>query len=161
MAANVIAPSTYTALTVSSKTATVTHLWVGTGNLCPAEFTTAPTVRQIQKNTICKKCLALQEVFDAAQEAAEEDRVRIANTNRARRLADGQSAVTGWELLYDKPRQNAQVGRRDKKYALICTTHKHAHPLEKLTDERELRKVGRWCPACVQADELIGEVLEG
>ncbi|MEV6401119.1 hypothetical protein AB0M39_41165 [Streptomyces sp. NPDC051907] len=158
MAATAIAPSTYTALTVSSKTTKVTHLWVGTGNLCGVEFTLAPMVRQLQANTICKKCTALQDVFDAAQEAAEGDRERIANTNRARRLTDGQSAVTGWELLYDKPSQRAQVGRRDKTYALICTDHKHAHQIEKLTDERGLRKGERsaWCPGCGQDDELEG-----
>jgi len=145
-----IAPSTYTALTVSSRTAKVTHLWVGTGNLCGAEFTQAPMVRQLQANSICKSCAALQDVFDAAQEAAEADRERIMNTDRARRLTDGQSAVTGWELLYDKPSIAAQVGRRDKKYALICTDHRYARPLAKLTDERLVRKAGKaaWCEGC-------------
>jgi hypothetical protein len=153
-ASAVIAPSTYTALTVSSRTAKVTHLWVGTGNLCGAEFTLAPVVRQLQANTICKACAALQEVFDAAQEAAEADRERIMNTDRARRLTDGQSAVTGWELLYDKPRTATQVGRRDKSYALICTEHKYARPLEKLVDERELRRAGKaaWCEGCAHSE---------
>ncbi|MFF9265769.1 hypothetical protein [Streptomyces longwoodensis] len=145
-----IAPSTYTALTVSSRTASVTHLWVGTGNLCGAEFTQAPNVRQLQKNSYCKACTALQDVFEAAQEAAELDRERIMNTDRARRLTDGQSAVTGWELLYDKPRSATQVGRRDGHYALICTTHKTARPVERLVDERQLRKAGKeaWCTGC-------------
>jgi hypothetical protein len=145
-----IAPSTYTALTVSSRTANVTHLWVGTGNLCPAEFTLAPNVRQLQKNSICKACAAHEDVFNAAQEAAELDRERIMNTDRARRLTEGQSAVTGWELLYDKPRIATQVGRRDGKYALICTDHKFARPIGKLVEERELRKAGKeaWCEGC-------------
>ena len=143
-----IAPSTYTALTVSGRTAKVTHLWVGTGNLCGAEFTSAPTVRQLQRNTICVKCAALQDVYDAAQEANEAERERIAATNPARRLTSGQAAVTGWELLYDKPRQNCQVGRRDKQYALICTEHRFVRELDKLTDERALRKVGGWCEEC-------------
>ncbi|MFC4328277.1 hypothetical protein ACFPC0_10615 [Streptomyces andamanensis] len=149
MAAN-IAPSTYTALTVSGRSARVTHLWVGLGNLCQVEFTMAPNVRQLQKNTICKACAALQDLYDAAQQAAEADRDRIMNTERARRLTSGQSIVTGWELLYDKPTMRMQVGRRDKNYALICTDHRFAKPLERLQDERGLRKGGNrsWCPAC-------------
>lgn len=67
-----------------------------------------------------------------------------------RREAIGEAAVEGWELLYDKPRQKAQVGRKDGKYALICTTHKHAHPLRRLVEERALRQGKRsvWCPEC-------------
>jgi hypothetical protein len=146
------ATTTYTALTVSSRTTKVTHLWVGDGNLCGADFTMAPVVRQLQQNTICKKCAADQHLYDAAQAHAEADRQRIANTRNARRLASGQSAVTGWELLYDKPNLNAQVGRRDKSYALICTLHGHAHRLAKLVDERELRAGDRsaWCPGCAE-----------
>ncbi|MEV6401079.1 hypothetical protein AB0M39_40955 [Streptomyces sp. NPDC051907] len=70
--------------------------------------------------------------------------------NTGRREALGKSAVDGWELLYDKPRQKAQVGRKDGKYALICTDHKHAHPLNRLVQERGLRSGKRsvWCPEC-------------
>jgi hypothetical protein len=70
---------------------------------------------------------------------------------QGRREALGASVVDGWELLYDKPRQRAQVGRNDAgKYALICTDHKHAHPLPRLTAERGLRGGRRsvWCPSC-------------
>lgn len=150
-----IAPSTYTALTVSSRTASVTHLWVGTGNLCGAEFTLAPNVRQLGKNSICKACAAHTDVYEAALEAAEQDRERIMNTDRARRLTDGQSAVTGWELLYDKRSQATQIGRRDGKYALICTEHRFARPLAKLVDERQIRKAGKeaWCEGCARTHE--------
>jgi hypothetical protein len=149
--------STYTALTVSTRSTKVTHLWVGDGNLCGAEFTMAPVVRQLQQNTICKKCTALQEVYDAAQANAEADRERIAATRAARRLTAGQAAVTGWELLYNKPKHGAQIGRRDKSYALICVSHKHAHPLAKLVDDRELLRVGGWCPSCTDGDDADDE----
>lgn len=66
----------------------------------------------------------------------------------ARRTALGDAVVSGWELLYDKPRQAAQVGRKDGQYALLCTKHHHVHPLAKLVDERTARKAGGWCPSC-------------
>ncbi len=141
--------TTYTALTVSSRTTRVTHLWVGTGNLCGVEFTTAPNVRQLQNNTICKKCAALQDIYEETLEAAAEERKRIAATAPARRLTLGQAAVTGWELLYQKPK-GIQIGRHDKKYALICQTHLEVHRLSKLSDDRALLKGGNrmWCPEC-------------
>lgn len=70
---------------------------------------------------------------------------------KGRREALGASVVDGWALLYDKPRQRAQVGRSaEGTYALICTDHKHAHPLVRLTQERGLRGGQRsvWCPSC-------------
>jgi hypothetical protein len=89
----------------------------------------------------------------AAAKAVERDKpTRPARTGGGtRREALGASAVDGWELLYDKPKQKAQVGRNsDGKYALICTTHKHAHPLTRLVQERGLRggKRSVWCPQC-------------
>lgn len=67
-----------------------------------------------------------------------------------RREALGASVVDGWDLLYDKPRQKAQVGRNATGYALICTDHKKAHKLARLTQERGLRQGKRsaWCPDC-------------
>jgi hypothetical protein len=91
----------------------------------------------------------------AAAKAVERDQPARAPRPRTggggRREAQGASAVEGWELLYDKPKQNAQVGRSaDGKYALICTTHQHAHPLNRLVQERGLRQGKRsvWCPQC-------------
>ena len=88
----------------------------------------------------------------AAVQAVERDKpVRPARTGGgARRESLGDAAAEGWELLYDKPKQNAQVGRKDGKYALICTVHAHAHPLTRLVQERGLRQQKRssWCPEC-------------
>ncbi|MEV6401187.1 hypothetical protein AB0M39_41510, partial [Streptomyces sp. NPDC051907] len=70
----------------------------------------------------------------------------------ARRAAQGTASAPGWELLYDKPKQDCEVGRRweDGKpvYALICKAHGHVHSLERLTAERSLRANGGWCPEC-------------
>lgn len=73
---------------------------------------------------------------------------RPAKAGKGLRAALGEAAVSGWELLYDKPRQNAQVGRKDGQYALICTTHKTVHPVARLVDERTARKAGGWCSHC-------------
>lgn len=70
----------------------------------------------------------------------------------ARRAALGVASVTGWELLYDKPKQGCEVGRRyagtKAQYALICKAHGHVHELPRLTAERTLRAAGGWCPSC-------------
>jgi hypothetical protein len=64
----------------------------------------------------------------------------------------GAASAIGWELLYDKPRQGCEVGRRVREgrlqYALICKAHGHAQVLRKLADERQLRREGAWCPTC-------------
>lgn len=73
---------------------------------------------------------------------------RRATRKAARREALGAAVVPGWELLYDKPHQGAQVGRKDGQYALLCTEHKTVHPVAKLVDERAARKAGGWCPSC-------------
>ncbi|MFC4328262.1 hypothetical protein ACFPC0_10540 [Streptomyces andamanensis] len=90
----------------------------------------------------------------AKAQAAAVERDRPARPRRTgggtRREALGPSVVDGWELLYDKPKHRAQVGRKDGKYALICTDHKHAHLLDRLVQERALRQGKRsvWCPQC-------------
>jgi hypothetical protein len=89
-----------------------------------------------------------------AEVKAEAAPVAKAAGGRARREALGASVVDGWELLYDKPKQRAQVGRRfvagKAEYALICTDHSHAHELARLTQERGLRGGHRsaWCASC-------------
>jgi hypothetical protein len=90
-----------------------------------------------------------------AAKAVERDRparpARKAGGGGSRRESQGASVADGWELLYDKPKQKAQVGRNgDGKYALICTMHKHAHQLTRLVQERGLRggKRSVWCPQC-------------
>jgi len=71
---------------------------------------------------------------------------------KAAREALGASSATGWDLLYDKPKAGAEVGRRyvdgKPEYALICKTHGHAHGLARLSDEGPVRKAGGWCPSC-------------
>lgn len=99
---------------------------------------------------------------DCAEAAAREEKARAVERDRparprakrtggGSRPTQGPSVVPGWDLLYDKPRQDAQVGKSPEgKYALICTKHKHAHPLQRLTQERGLRGGSRtvWCPDC-------------
>jgi hypothetical protein len=72
---------------------------------------------------------------------------RKAPRKAARRAGLGESAAKGWELLYDKPRQAAQVGRRDGQYALICVNTGTAYTVARLVDERAVRKAGGWCAA--------------
>lgn len=71
---------------------------------------------------------------------------------RGARAALGAASAPGWELLYDKPRAGAEVGRRyvdgKPEFALICKTHGHVHALARLGDEGGVRKAGGWCPAC-------------
>jgi len=71
---------------------------------------------------------------------------------RTTRAALGAASAPGWELLYDKPKAGAEVGRRAKgeksEYALICKAHGHVHPLARLSDEGQVRKAGGWCPSC-------------
>lgn len=70
---------------------------------------------------------------------------------KARRATQGASVVDGWELLYDKPKQNAQVVRNDLGYGLACTTHKTVRVLVRLVEERALRQNGGWCHECTAA----------
>ena len=69
-----------------------------------------------------------------------------------RREALGRSSAKGWELLYDKPKQGAEVGRRyvdgKAEYALICKSTGFVRNLIRLTSERGLRKTGNWCDNC-------------
>ncbi|MFE2934909.1 hypothetical protein [Streptomyces sp. NPDC059278] len=71
-----------------------------------------------------------------------------------RRAALGAASAPGWELLYDKPKQNCEVGRKydgtKPSYALICKAHAHVHPLARLTAERTIRTAGGWCPECAK-----------
>jgi len=83
--------------------------------------------------------------IEAAPNGPAPRRPRKAVTGR--RAGLGESAARGWELLYDKPRQAAQVGRRDGQYALICVNTGTAYALGKLVDERGARKAGGWCAA--------------
>ncbi|MEV6399986.1 hypothetical protein AB0M39_35230 [Streptomyces sp. NPDC051907] len=70
-------------------------------------------------------------------------------TARTTRASQGETVVgSGWELLYDKPRQGCQVGRRQGVYALICKAHLTVHRLARLGDEGQVRKAGGWCPDC-------------
>lgn len=93
----------------------------------------------------------LRAIAQATQRAEDAPQGPVRPARPARREALGASVVPGWELLYDKPKQDAQVGRNDQgKYALICTRHNHAHTLPRLTAERGLRggKRSAWCPSC-------------
>lgn len=85
-------------------------------------------------------------------------KARAARTGR--REALGPSVVEDWDLLYDKPRQKAQVGRNAAgKYSLICTDHKSAYTLARLTQERGLRggKRSVWCEGCKTAEEAAAK----
>ncbi|MFE2934911.1 hypothetical protein [Streptomyces sp. NPDC059278] len=74
--------------------------------------------------------------------------VRKAKAGKGLRKALGEAAVSGWELLYDKPRQGCQVARKDGQYALICTEHSTVRPVGRLVEERAVRKAGGWCAEC-------------
>jgi len=67
-----------------------------------------------------------------------------------RRAALGESVVPGWEVLYDKPRDAAQVVRHVEsgRPGLVCTRHAHVHELARQADEGKVRKAGGWCPGC-------------
>ncbi|MEV6401117.1 hypothetical protein AB0M39_41155 [Streptomyces sp. NPDC051907] len=71
-----------------------------------------------------------------------------AKAGKGLRAGLGAAAVAGWELLYDKPKQDCQVGRRDGQYALICVEHKTVRPVGRLVEERAVRKAGGWCAEC-------------
>jgi hypothetical protein len=64
----------------------------------------------------------------------------------------GDASAPGWELLYDKPKAGAEVGRRyvdgKPQFSLICKAHGHVHKLDRLSDEGKVRKAGGWCPSC-------------
>ncbi|MEV6401186.1 hypothetical protein AB0M39_41505 [Streptomyces sp. NPDC051907] len=94
---------------------------------------------------LCKNCVAAAEAQAAAEVAAP-----VVKTTRQ---ALGPASVTGWELLYDKPKQGCEVGRRfdaqgKAHYALICKTSGTVHRLARLSDEGQVRKTGGWCPDC-------------
>ncbi|MFF9265771.1 hypothetical protein [Streptomyces longwoodensis] len=75
-----------------------------------------------------------------------------APARKAARAALGAASAPGWELLYDKPKAGAEVGRRyvdgRPQFSLICKAHGHVHELERLADEGKVRKAGGWCPSC-------------
>jgi len=89
-----------------------------------------------------------KEVFTQTVTAPAAAAPRKATGRKAQRPALGEAAVPGWELLYDKPRQGAQVARKDGTYALICTEHRFVRPVAKLVEERAVRKAGGWCTEC-------------
>ncbi|MFF9265787.1 hypothetical protein [Streptomyces longwoodensis] len=105
-----------------------------------------------------KVCADLAKEREAAK-AVERDRPakaprRTGGGGGGRRESQGPSVADGWDLLYDKPKQKCQVGRNGEgKYALICTVHKHAHPIPRLVSERGLRggKRSVWCPECTDS----------
>jgi hypothetical protein len=127
-------------------------------------------------NKLCKKCLSALEAEAAADAAAAEAAAQaeaeaeaeaaaqaaaapvvkemtiVRPAARTTRAALGAASATGWELLYDKPKAGAEVGRRflgeKAQYALICKAHGHVHTLERLADEGRVRKAGGWCGAC-------------
>lgn len=75
---------------------------------------------------------------------------------RGRREAIGEASAPGWDLLYDKPKSNCEVGRRyseagKPEYALICKEHGYVYPVPRLTAERAIRAAGRWCAECTSA----------
>lgn len=78
------------------------------------------------------------------------DALTVTPAGRTLRPSQGESVLgTGWELLYNKPRANAQVVRNGQgAYALACTKHLTVHRLARLTDEGPTRKAGGWCPDC-------------
>jgi len=77
-----------------------------------------------------------------------------AATRGGRRAALGGADIPGWEVLYDKPRQNAQVLRRIEKsrneanYMLYCTAHGTQRHLERMSEEGAVRRAGGWCGGC-------------
>ena len=86
--------------------------------------------------------------------AAKKNTPRKAAARGGRRAGLGGADVAGWEVLYDKPRQNAQVLRRIEKspneanYMLYCTAHGTQHHLERMSDEGAVRRAGGWCGGC-------------
>lgn len=64
----------------------------------------------------------------------------------------GASSAIGWDLLYDKPKAGAEIGRRyvdgKPEFALICKEHGITYRLRKLSDEGKIRREGGWCSAC-------------
>ncbi|MFF9265768.1 hypothetical protein [Streptomyces longwoodensis] len=121
---------------------------------------------------VCRKCLQALEAqaeVEAAEAAAQAEAEAEAAAQaaaapvvkeltvarpaaRTTRAALGAASATGWELLYDKPKAGAEVGRRflgeKAQYALICKAHGHVHRLERLADEGQVRKAGGWCSSC-------------
>lgn len=93
---------------------------------------------------------APQEPAEAPAPAA--PAARPAAARKGARAALGPSSADGWDLLYDKPKAGAEVGRRyvdgKPQFALVCKTHRHVHPLARLSDEGAVRKAGGWCPSC-------------
>lgn len=74
----------------------------------------------------------------------------VSSDGRRRVDAAGPSVIPGWDLVYDKPENNAQVIRREEStYALACTLHLHAKALSTQNEERHWRETGGWCPGCV------------
>ncbi|MEV4947009.1 HNH endonuclease signature motif containing protein [Streptomyces sp. NPDC053755] len=73
----------------------------------------------------------------------------------ARKAPEGPSCIEGWDVLYPKPLQNAEVIRRGRvlppEYGLACTVHRAYRSVgRRLLDERDLRAGprGEWCRGC-------------
>ncbi|MFC4328275.1 hypothetical protein ACFPC0_10605 [Streptomyces andamanensis] len=98
----------------------------------------------------------LKVISEAPQEesAAPADEAAPAAPRKGAREALGEASAPGWELLYDKPKQGCEVGRRyvdgKPQYSLICKAHLHVHELPRLTTERTVRTAGGWCPSCTK-----------
>jgi hypothetical protein len=101
----------------------------------------AKTLAKSLTKKLCKTCTAAAEAAIAAEAPAP--------AATGARPAQGASAASGWELLYDKPKQNAEVARRytdgKAEYALVCKATRHVHALPTLSAERAARKAGDWC----------------
>lgn len=76
---------------------------------------------------------------------------------RFRKVPEGPSCVAGWDVVYRKPRDNAEVIRRSgvvpPEYGLACTLHREYRSVGRsMVDERPLRRGprGEWCPGCAK-----------
>lgn len=106
----------------------------------------------VKLSGICAKCSRYLDKHGAYVPYAERVAAAPAAAPKAARQALGASSAIGWDLLYDKPKAGAEVGRRyvdgKPEFALICKAHGHAHRLARLSDEGSVRKAGGWCPTC-------------
>ena len=133
---------------------TVQVVTVATGRVSyTAEAPAAPAAdlfEEIIAEVKAEREAEIAETVAAAQDQLAEALLPVVKAPRkaTRREGLGEAAVPGWELLYDKPRQGCQVGRKDGQYALICTAHGTVRPVGKLVEERAVRKAGGWCPDC-------------
>ncbi|MFF7176978.1 HNH endonuclease [Streptomyces sp. NPDC008121] len=81
--------------------------------------------------------------------------LRVDDDGMARKAPEGPSCIEGWDVLYRKPLQHAEVIRRGRvvppEYGLACTVHREYRSVgPRLLDERDLRSGprGAWCRGC-------------